>query len=120
MEGFGNGRPTKGSSKREDFISLGRTQEGTLADGAWAPSERGVYTLPFLGFRVRPRETAPDSGTAKGCNVEELLLLKGFTEVQSGQLSGWRTAWMLALGTPRGLSQLRNNEEGQTCASAVE
>lgn len=37
-------------------------------------SEGGVCTFPFFAFRVRPMETLPDSGTAKGCDTEELLL----------------------------------------------
>lgn len=39
-----------------------------------------MFTLPFCGFRVRAVETLPDSGTAKGCDTEEPLLLEGFPE----------------------------------------
>lgn len=83
--------PPKGYSWRLDVISRGRTQEGTIADGPRVPSEGGVCTLPFLGFRVRPAETLPGSGTPK-CRH---LLLEGVAEGQEGQLSRWLTAWML-------------------------
>lgn len=44
------------------------------------PSEGAVCTLSFFGFRVRPMETFPNSGTAKGCDTEELLLPEGLEE----------------------------------------
>lgn len=39
-----------------------------------------MYTLPVFGFRVRLMQTFPNSGTAKGCDTEALLLLEGLKE----------------------------------------
>lgn len=43
-----------------------------------------MCTLSFFGFRVRPMETFPNSGTAKGCDTEEMLLPEGLEEGGTG------------------------------------
>lgn len=77
---LGGERPPKGHSQRQDFSSLGRTQGGTAAGGAQAPSEGMCEPFPSWGLVLDRRRHFYMTATAMGRHVEEPLLPEGFTE----------------------------------------